>query len=184
MTSLPRLIAKHQTDANRLWMVLALPLQMNLELYLDLRRVSSYEVLWDDLIKQFCQHSDLNLLERCLEAIVYMVSTAALSQTNTEKRINLEAAVKQPLVDIARDEEIERAELDDAAVEACTNATVKLALMIKSWDITKLLDEKEESETITPLRIIEGIEDRAQFGYAQEEKVGLMVRKTIMFLRG
>ncbi|KAG2122483.1 hypothetical protein DEU56DRAFT_925773 [Suillus clintonianus] len=54
---LPRLFIKYQTDANRIANVLLIPPLMNVELYLEMRMMTAYANLWDDITKQFLSHS-------------------------------------------------------------------------------------------------------------------------------
>ena len=172
MNAISRLFAKHQTDPTRCTTLLFLPLQMNLDLYLEMRQVSSYEQLWDDIIRQFVGHSDIYLLEKAMEAIGAMRQTQALSATNAEKSSALEAAVVDPLRQLVEGIDANNATpLDEDSIKKFTAWLARLCLILKNWDVTPFLTEAGPVNGPTVLEAVNQLVERGQMGFHEEEKV-------------
>lgn len=148
---------------------------MNLDLYLEMRQVTGYEQLWDDIIRQFVSHSDIYLLERAMEAIGTLRQTQALSATNADKSAALEAAVVEPLRQLIDSIDANNATpLDEDSIKKFTAWLARLCLMLKNWDVTPQLTEAAPGNAPTILEAINQLVERGQMGFQEEEKVGLV----------
>ncbi|KAG6380324.1 hypothetical protein JVT61DRAFT_8434 [Boletus reticuloceps] len=87
---LPRLFIKYQTDENRISEVLLIPPLMNLDLYLEMRMMSAYAGLWDDVSKQFLSHSSQSVVTKSVAAIRHFMAASSLTNTNSTKILELE----------------------------------------------------------------------------------------------
>lgn len=172
MNAISRLFAKHQTDPTRCTALLLLPLQMDLDLYLEMRQVTNYEQLWDDITRQFVSHSDIYLLEKAMEAIGALRRTEALSATNAEKVTALEMAVIGPLRQLIDGVDANNATpLDEDAIKKITAWLARLCLILKNWDVTPSLIEPSLADAPTILEAVNQLVERGQMGFHEEEKV-------------
>lgn len=171
MNCLPRLLAKHQSDAGRTFILLVLPQHMKLSLYLDLRSINAYEALWDDVSKQFLASTDALLLERSMATIMYFKGTEELSRTNAEKTAELQNAVVVPLFEASKTVDVETAGLDDETRGKIGNALGRLVLLGKNWDVSKMLDEKADENQQSVLSAVTSVSERGSLGYREDEKV-------------
>ena len=152
-------------------MLLLLPQQMNLELYLDLRIISQYESLWDSVSKLFLKGSDVFLLKRAMETINILNETAALGQSNAEKATLLQTATLAPLKEAAADLEIEHAILEDDQREELALALTRASLIAKNWDIRERLEELDPNKSTSVISFAIALLDRGTLGLADDEKV-------------
>jgi cohesin complex subunit SA-1/2 len=173
MNSIARLFAKNQTVPARCSVLLLLPQQMDLDFYLEMRQVTAYEQLWDDIIKQFVSHSDIDTLERAMEAFQALRGTQALSATNTEKTAQLESGVVTPLRQLLESIDANNATpLQDETVQKLVTWLARLSLLLKNWDVTALLLAVPADNGLSILEAIAQVVDRGQMGFLEEEKVG------------
>ena len=179
--ALPRLFTKHQSDAARSSIILLLPVQMNLELYLDMRLVSQYEMLWDNITKQFTSSTNAFLLERAVEAIQHLRSAETLSQYNGEKSTALEQAVTAPIYEVASSSEI-RTGLDADDLKKLEGAFTRLVLIVKNWDVVMLLEEKDGGNASSLVDIAVEVLDRGQVGSTDEDNVSLLRSQSVLLL--
>lgn len=177
--TLPALFARHQADPTRCLLLLALPQQMKLDMYLDMRVVTSYESLWDDVTKQFLSHTDVLILERAMETIRSLAAADSLAATNKEKKAQLEQAVLAPLRQIASEVELHNAVLDEDTIAKLEATLTRLIMIAKNWDVTAVMDEKDDGNASSAIDIVTEILDRGSMGFSEEEK---MVSRTLELL--
>lgn len=145
---------------------------MDLDLYLEIRQVTNYEQLWDDISRQFVGHSDIYLLERAMDAINVLRATQALSATNTEKASALEVAVLEPLQQLLdRIDAINATPIDEDTIQKLSSWLARLCLILKNWDVTPAVTEAGPSNAPTVLETVNQMVERGQMGFQEEEKV-------------
>ncbi|KAJ7064577.1 hypothetical protein C8F01DRAFT_1354031, partial [Mycena amicta] len=100
---LPRLLVKYQTDQSRIANILTIPMLMNLDLYLEMRMLTGYASLWDDIMKQFLSHSDPTVLGVAAKAMIYLYlfsqAATSLSNINSTKILEFEDELSSALRD-------------------------------------------------------------------------------------
>jgi cohesin complex subunit SA-1/2 len=157
---------------------------MDLEVYLEMRQVTAYEQLWDDITRQFVSHSDVILLEKAMEAISVLRVTQALSATNSEKESALEAAVIEPLRQLLDGIDANNATpLDEDIIQKLTAWLTRLCLILKNWDVTPALIEVGPGNAPTVLEAVNQLVERGQMGFQEEEKVSEPLRATVATTR-
>lgn len=148
---------------------------MDLDLYLDMRQVTAYEQLWDDVARQFTQHGDIYLLEKAMDAMGAMRQTQALSASNAEKCSSLEATVVEALRGLFDDIDANNATpLDEDALQKFDAWLARLCLILKHWDMTAALRESTSGSQASLLEAIKQLVERGQMGFHEEEKVGIL----------
>lgn len=152
--------------------LLLLPQQMDLDLYLEMRQLTNYEQLWDDVNRQFVSHNDLYLLEKAMDAIDALRSTQALSATNTEKASALEIAVVEPLRQLLDTVDANKATpIDEETIHKLSSWLSRLSLILKRWDATPALAEADHEHLPAVGETLNQIVERGQMGFEEEEKV-------------
>jgi cohesin complex subunit SA-1/2 len=145
---------------------------MDLDLYLEMRQVTNYEQLWDDITRQFVGHSDIYLIERAMDAINALRATQALSATNTEKASALEVAVVEPLRQLLDGiDAINATPIDEDTIQKLSAWLGRLCLILKNWDITPALSEAGPGNLPSVLETVNQMIERGQMGFQEEEKV-------------
>lgn len=152
--------------------LLLLPQQMNLDLYLEMRQVTNYEQLWDDIIRQFVGHNDLYLLEKAMDAINALRSTQALSATNSEKASALEIAVVDTLRQLLDNiDAVNATPVDQDTVQKLTPWLARLSLILKNWDAVSSLTDAGPENLPTVVESLNQLVERGRMGFQEEEKV-------------
>ncbi|RDB23493.1 Cohesin subunit psc3 [Hypsizygus marmoreus] len=167
---LPRLFIKHQTDQNRIADVLLIPTLMNLDLYLEMRMITSYSSLWDDVTKQFLSHSSLNVLTHAMAAIRHFMDANSLSNANSTKILELEDELSSVLRDtVAGRDEIEVASFSEDEVLSLSALCTRLAVLFGTRNMTAWMDEDEGGKQSSAWDIISALVERGRLGYKEEE---------------
>ncbi|KAF8624731.1 hypothetical protein AX17_007062 [Amanita inopinata Kibby_2008] len=167
---LPRLFIKHQSDTNRIAEVLLIPTLMNLDLYLEMRMISSYAGLWDDVTKQFLSHSSLMVLARAVAAIRYFLDATSLSNTNGTKVSELEDELSSTLRDaVAGRDEIEVASFNEDEVLTLGTVCSRLSVLFGMRDMTAWMEEDEGGKQSSAWDIVSALSERGRLGYKEEE---------------
>ncbi|KAF8717150.1 hypothetical protein AX14_012211 [Amanita brunnescens Koide BX004] len=178
--SLPRLFIKHRTDTKRIAEVLSLPMMMNLDLYLEMRMITSYAGLWDDVTKQFFSHFSLTVLAQAASAIRYFTSATSLSNTNATKIAELEEELSSTLHDaVAGREEIEVATFSEDEVITLGAICSRIAVLFGTRDMTAWIEEDEGGKQSSAWDIVSALSERGRLGYKEEE---LMVEQALQAL--
>ncbi|KAK2460025.1 hypothetical protein APHAL10511_007948 [Amanita phalloides] len=174
---LPRLFIKHRADTKRIAEILLLPTMMNLDLYLEMRMITSYASLWDDVAKQFFSHSCLTVLSRAVSAIRYFLAATSLSNTNATKIAELEEELSSTLHDaVAGREEIEVASFSEDEVLALGAICSRIAVLFGSRDMTAWMEEDEGGKQSSAWDIVTALSERGRLGYKEED---VMVEQTL-----
>ncbi|KAJ7624985.1 hypothetical protein DFH06DRAFT_1305016 [Mycena polygramma] len=166
---LPRLLMKYQTDQNRIANVLAIPTLMNLDLYLEMRMMTAYAGLWDDITKQFLSHSEPKVLNVAAHALMYLLAATSLSNQNNGKILELEDEMSSALRDaVAGRDEIEVAAFDEDEVIALGALCTRLAVLCGFRDMTGWMDEDEGGKQSSAWDIVSALVERGRLGYKEE----------------
>ncbi|KAF9029519.1 hypothetical protein BDZ89DRAFT_1065307 [Hymenopellis radicata] len=170
MKGLPRLFVKYQTDENRIKDVLILPTFMNLDLYLEMRAISDYTALWDDILKQFLTHSSPSILALSMSTIIYLLSATSLSNSNSPKILELEDELSSALRDaLAERDEIEISTFTEDEVLALSSTCTRIRILAGTRDITAWMEENEGGKQSSAWELITAIAERGRLGYQDEE---------------
>ncbi|KZT65182.1 hypothetical protein DAEQUDRAFT_716862 [Daedalea quercina L-15889] len=180
MKALPKLFVKHQTDENRMADVLIIPQLMNMDLYLEMRMMTAYANLWEDITKQFMAHSSPVVLTNAVATIRHLVDATSLSNTNSTKILELEDELSTSLRDaIAGRDEIEIASFNEDEVIKIGAICARLAALIGIRDMTSWMEEDEGGKQSSAWDIINALAERGRLGYREEE---LMVDRALQVL--
>ncbi|WVO17591.1 hypothetical protein L204_105288 [Cryptococcus depauperatus] len=164
--TLPRLMAKHQGD-DKLADILGLVPFMKLGMYLDMRMTSAYESLWDDVTKQFLQHTSAAVLNTSIKAINALTANTSLSASNTTKLAFLTESLFSSLRSSLGDEDITLASLEDDQVAEVELSLKRLGLLMRSMDLSEVLEEGEGGES-SVWDICLAIAERGRLGFREE----------------
>ncbi|KAJ6591108.1 hypothetical protein DFH09DRAFT_1138592 [Mycena vulgaris] len=166
---LPRLLMKYQTDQNRIANILTIPTLMNLDLYLEMRMVTGYAGLWDDIMKQFLSQSAPNVLNVAVQAIMHLMAATSLSNTNSTKILELEDELSSALRDaVAGRDEIEVAGFDEDEVIALGALCTRLSVLCGLRDMSAWMEEDEGGKQSSAWDIVSALVERGRLGYKEE----------------
>ncbi|EJD51835.1 hypothetical protein AURDEDRAFT_82703 [Auricularia subglabra TFB-10046 SS5] len=172
MTALPRLFAKYQTDDNRICDVLIIPEFLSLDLFLEMRVISSYEALWDDVNKQFLSSSNPAVLNHAVETIKHFMGTTSLSNTNSTKILELEDELSSSLRDaVAGRDELEIATFSDDEIHALSAVAMRINILFGFRDMMNWMEEDEGGKQSSAWDILVAIAERGALGYKEEEEL-------------
>ncbi|KAJ7216553.1 hypothetical protein GGX14DRAFT_441986 [Mycena pura] len=166
---LPRLLVKYQTDQNRIANILTIPTLMNLDLYLEMRMITGYASLWDDITKQFLSHSEPSVLNVAIQALMHLMAATSLSNTNSTKIIELEDELSSTLRDaVAGRDEIEVAGFDEDEVIALAALCTRLSVLCGYRDMSGWMEEDEGGKQSSAWDIVSALVERGRLGYKEE----------------
>ncbi|OAX37862.1 hypothetical protein K503DRAFT_742134 [Rhizopogon vinicolor AM-OR11-026] len=169
---LPRLFIKYQTDANRIANVLLIPPLMTTELYLEMRMMTAYANLWDDITKQFLSHSTQSVLTSAVACITHLLSCPSLSNTNSTKILELEDELAAQLRDaVGGRQEIEVAGFNEDEVLALGAVCARVCALIGTRDMCGWMEESEGGKQSCVWDIISALVERGRLGYREEERM-------------
>ncbi|KAF7978768.1 hypothetical protein HWV62_44804 [Athelia sp. TMB] len=169
---LPRLFVKYQTDEVRIAHVLLIPALMNLDMYLEMRMMTAYASLWDDVTKQFLSHSSLTVLKHSVAAICHFMSATSLLNTNSTKIVELEEEISSSLRDaVAGRDEIEVASFTEDEVLSLSAICARLATLAGTRDMTAWMEEDEGGKQSNAWDIMMALVERGRLGYREEEQM-------------
>ncbi|OBZ76095.1 Cohesin subunit psc3 [Grifola frondosa] len=167
---LPGLFVKHQTDENRIADVLLIPQLMNLDMYLEMRMMTAYSTLWEDITKQFLSHSSPVVLTNAAATIRHMMDATSLSNTNSTKILELEDELSTSLRDaIAGRDEVEVASFSEDEVLSLGAICARLAALSGIRNLTTWMEEDEGGKQSSAWDIISALAERGRLGYKEEE---------------
>ncbi|KAI8989117.1 hypothetical protein BD414DRAFT_486064 [Trametes punicea] len=168
--ALPQLFVKHQTDEKRISDVLLIPQLMNLDMYLEMRMMTAYSGLWEDVTKQFLSHSSPVVLANAVATIRRMLDAMSLSKTNSAKILELEDELSTSLRDaIAGRDEIEVASFTEDEVLSLGAICARLAALAGIRDMTSWMEEDEGGKQSSAWDIVSALAERGRLGYKEEE---------------
>ncbi|KAL1948450.1 hypothetical protein VTO73DRAFT_12525 [Trametes versicolor] len=178
--ALPQLFVKHQTDERRISDVLLVPQLMNLDMYLEMRMMTAYSSLWEDVTKQFLSHSSPVVLANAVATIRRMMDATSLSKTNSAKILELEDELSTSLRDaIAGRDEVEVASFTEDEVLSLGAICARLAALSGIRDMTSWVEEDEGGKQSSAWDIVSALAERGRLGYKEEE---MMVDRALQVL--
>ncbi|KAI0698963.1 hypothetical protein C8T65DRAFT_719862 [Cerioporus squamosus] len=178
--ALPRLFVKHQTDESRISDVLLIPQLMNLDMYLEMRMMTAYSSLWEDVTKQFLSHSSPVVLANAVATIRRMMDATGLSKTNSTKILELEDELSTSLRDaIAGRDEIEVASFTEDEVLSLGAICARIAALFGIRDMTSWMEEDEGGKQSSAWDIVSALAERGRLGYKEE---AMMVDRALQLL--
>ncbi|KAI0074611.1 hypothetical protein K474DRAFT_1765478 [Panus rudis PR-1116 ss-1] len=168
--ALPRLFIKFQTDESRMANVLLLPQMMNLDEYLEMRMMTAYATLWDDITKQFLTHSSPVVLTNAVSTIRHMLEATSLSNSNSEKIVELEEELSTSLREaISGRDELELASFTEDEVLALSAICARIAALAGTRNMVSWMEEDEGGKQSSAWDIILALAERGRLGYREEE---------------
>lgn len=167
--ALPRLIARYQSDEVKIADVLALVPLLSLELYLDLRMITAYETLWDDVARQFTSHKSPATLDAALGAIRKMLATVSLGKSNATKVAELELALIEALREAAAGKQLETTAFDDEDRDALAAWLARLARLATVHDVAPAIEDTGGLRYTSAWTIVDALADRGRLGFADED---------------
>lgn len=168
---LPRLFTKHHSEVGRIVGILSIPEYMNLSLYLDMRMAKAYETLWDDVTKQFLQHTDPKVLAAAIQAINTLNANTSMSDANSRKLSELEDSLFVSLRDFVDGEDVPAMTIDDDQVTAIESILLRISLLARSRNIVDAMEDEEGGQS-SGWTIVSAFAGRGALGYKYEAKVG------------
>ncbi|KAJ7164977.1 hypothetical protein C8R46DRAFT_1097762 [Mycena filopes] len=169
MKGLPRLLIKYQTDQNRIANILAIPTLMNLDLYLEMRMMTAYASLWDDISKQFLSQSAPPVLRAAIRALMHLLAATSLANQNNAKILELEDELSSALRDaVAGRDEIEVAAFDEDEMIALGALCARLAELCAARDMSGWMEEDEGGKQSCAWDIVSALVERGRLGYKEE----------------
>lgn len=164
---LPKLFTKHQADVNRIVGVLAIPEHMNLAVYLEAQKTAAYQTLWDDVTKQFLQHTDQAVLTAAMQAINTLNANESMATINTQKLGELEEALFTSLRDVVNGEDVPSMSIDEDQVTAIEAILLRISLLARSRDISAAMEDEEGGQS-AGWTIVSAFAGRGGLGYREE----------------
>ncbi|KAH7106865.1 hypothetical protein BKA62DRAFT_631828 [Auriculariales sp. MPI-PUGE-AT-0066] len=172
INTFPRLFAKYQADERRICSILIIPQQLSLDLFLEMRMVSAYETLWDDVNKQFLTTSNPSVLSHAMDTIRHLQSATSLSNTNSLKILELEDELSSSLRDtVAGRDELEITTFSDDEVHALTAIAMRINALFGFRDMTSWMEEDEGGKQSNAWDILSAIAERGGLGYKEEDQL-------------
>lgn len=167
---LPKLFTKHQADVKRIVGVLAIPEHMNLSVYLEAQKTAAYQTLWDDVTKQFLQHTDQAVLTAAMQAINTLNANESMATINTQKLGELEEALFTSLRDVVNGEDVPSMSIDEDQVTAIEAILLRISLLARSRDIATAMEDEEGGQS-AGWTIVSAFAGRGSLGYKEEAKL-------------
>ncbi|GAA6060152.1 hypothetical protein JCM10212_001449 [Sporobolomyces blumeae] len=175
--ALPRLFSKHQTSSSRMLDVLSVPRLIQLDHYHNFG--TAYEKLWDDVKKQFLQHTNTDVLDQAVRTIVHMLGAADLAQTNQAKFSELEEDLVTTLRQAVTDKDVESATFEKDELSSLTAVVARLDKLSKVKNLGNSLDDTDGGQQTSVWEIVDSIVNRGRLGYREE---GPMVEHALSIL--
>ncbi|KAK4699710.1 cohesin complex subunit SA-1/2, partial [Phenoliferia sp. Uapishka_3] len=168
--ALPRLFAKHQTVPSRVVDLLAIPTLISLELYLDMRLISSYEALWDDITKQLNKHANVQVIDQAVRTIQVLNEGSTLGNTNAAKMAELEETLVSSLREAVSGKDVESAAFEEDELLALGSCVLRICRLYAVHDLSNTLDDTEDGKS-SAWEIIDSLVERGRLGYKDEVEV-------------
>jgi cohesin complex subunit SA-1/2 len=136
----------------------------------------AYDSLWDDIIKQFLQHTDQTVLTSAIQAINELTLNTSLSNNNTAKLNELTESLFTSLRDAINGQDVSSMSIDDEEVITIQAILFRLTLLGKSRDITEVMEDEEGGQS-SGWEIVCAFAERGELPYKDEAKVSLSFNK-------
>ena len=130
----------------------------------------AYETLWDDVTKQFLQHSDPLVLTAAMKAINHLCANASMVASNDIKSTEMEEAVFSSLRDGINGEDVFSMSMDEDRLVSMQAFLLRLCLLLRSKDMTEAMSSEEGGQS-SGWEIVLAFVERGEVGYKEESKV-------------
>ncbi|WVQ85787.1 hypothetical protein IAT38_007954 [Cryptococcus sp. DSM 104549] len=170
MKVLPRLFAKHQSDVSRMPGILSIPENMKLDLYLDMRQTTAYESLWDDITKQFLQHTDPAVLTAAIRTINCLSANTSMSASNTTKLTELQESLFASLRDTIGSDDVAVMSIEEDRLAQLEAILYRVSLLQRSRDLVEVMEDEEGGQS-SAWDIVCAFAQRGGLGYKEEAKL-------------
>jgi cohesin complex subunit SA-1/2 len=132
--------------------------------------IQAYETLWDDITKQFLQHTDETVLTSAIQAINELTLNTALANSNTTKLIELTESLFTSLRDAINGQDVATMSIDEEEIASLEAILFRLTLLGKSRDITEVMEDEEGGQS-SGWEIVCAFAERGELPYRDEAKV-------------
>jgi cohesin complex subunit SA-1/2 len=132
--------------------------------------IQAYDSLWDDIIKQFLQHTDQTVLTSAIQAINELTLNTSLANNNTAKLNELTESLFTSLRDAINGQDVSSMSIDDEEVITIQAILFRLTLLGKSRDITEVMEDEEGGQS-SGWEIVCAFAERGELPYKDEAKV-------------
>jgi cohesin complex subunit SA-1/2 len=170
MKVLPRLFTKHQTEVRRIVGILSITEYMDLSLYLDMRKTAAYEALWDDVTKQFLQHTEPVVLSAAIRAINTLTSNSSMEAANKQKLAELEESLFASLRDAIDGEDVPGMTISEDQLSSIEAILLRVGLLASNRDIVTAMQDEEGGQS-SGWTIVLAFAGRGALGFKEETKV-------------
>lgn len=143
---------------------------MNLSMYLDLRKGAAYESLWDDITKQFLQHTDAAVQSAAIAAIKALNDNTSMAAVNTRKTAELEEALFSSLRDAVDGEDVAAMSIDEDKLTALEAILLRIHLVSTARDMVTVMEDEEGGQS-SGWTIVNAFAGRGGLGFREEAKV-------------
>ena len=140
MKFIPPLLKKFGPVPDACASVLRLQQLMNLEIFQELRQVSAYSSLLDDIIHQFLTHADSGVLKEASAALMHAKTFESLEETTDAKINSLKDSITSSLVTSVRGKTLATAKFSDAALTELINTVRRLEYLASINDVVEMLE--------------------------------------------
>ncbi|GAA5919670.1 hypothetical protein JCM1841_005220 [Sporobolomyces salmonicolor] len=169
--ALPRLFSKHQTFPARMIDILSIPRLVRLDMYLDLRMLTAYETLWDDVTKQFLMHTDPDVLDQAVRTIIHFLSATNLSNTNQTKSTELEETLVSALHHAVADKDIESSTFEEDELHTLTASVARVDKLSRVRNLAMSLNDNDGGKQTSAWEILDSLVNRGRLGYKEEARM-------------
>jgi cohesin complex subunit SA-1/2 len=154
---------------------------MNVGMYLEMRLITAYETLWDDVSKQLMNHPSETVIRRAVQTIRHLLSTTSLQNTNKKRMGDLEeelgGAIRERVGDRAKAgaggrRALETATLDEEEIRALTTLLYRVSSLINIKDMVIWVEDDDGGKEVRLVDVFTSLVERAKLGNKEEDKVG------------
>ncbi|CCA73858.1 related to Nuclear cohesin complex subunit [Serendipita indica DSM 11827] len=174
--ALPTLFVKHQTDVTKISKVLIIPQLMNIGMYLEMRMITAYEALWDDISKQFLTHSSHDVIRHSVLAMKHMFLATSLQNTNRKKLGELEEEMSMAIKLLAGSgknslKQLATKTFDEDSLHAAGLTVYRISTLLSVKDLVPWLEDNDSGKGIRPLDVFSALVERAKLGHQREDRL-------------
>ncbi|OCF34452.1 cohesin complex subunit SA-1/2 [Kwoniella heveanensis BCC8398] len=167
---LPRLFAKHHADPAKMTGILSIPKHMKLSLYHDVRMGTAYNALWDEISKQFLQHTNPAVLITAIEAVNQLSQNSDMDAANNTKLAELQESLFASLRDAIGENDVALLSLEEEGLAQLEAIMLRLSLLQKSRNLVEIMEDIEGGQS-SGWDIVCAFAERGRLGYKEEAKI-------------
>ncbi|WVQ95735.1 hypothetical protein IAU59_002834 [Kwoniella sp. CBS 9459] len=167
---LPRLFAKHHADPSKMTGILSIPKHMKLGLYHDVRMGTAYNALWDEVSKQFLQHTNPAVLISAIQAINRLSQNSDMDAANTTKLAELQESLFASLRDAIGQNDVALLSLEEEGLAQLEAIMLRLSLLQKTRNLVEIMEDIEGGQS-SGWDIVCAFAERGRLGYKEEAKM-------------